>query len=122
MDDTTRTLKVKVKDTWYPAAPLDEGQLVALQLLKTVPPEKILGILGATIGAAFGAETYTALVLRMASRELDVSDLMQGLTNLAKATSDAKEKAAKLAARKAVKGQPAGLDVAGGLPSDGDGS
>lgn len=103
-DEITRTLRVKVKDVWYTTSPLDEGQLVALQLLKTLPPTSILGVLGAVIGACFGAEQYAALVLRMAGQELDVSDLMQALTKLAEATGKAKEKEAAKAATAAADG------------------
>jgi hypothetical protein len=92
MDDIARTLKVTVKDETYAAAPLDEGQLVALQLLRSVPEVKILGVLGALFKSSFGEDAYTDIVTRMALNQVDIHDLMGALTDLAKATGEVKEK------------------------------
>lgn len=90
MDDK-RTLTVTINGTGYPAAPLDQGQLVAIQLIKKVKSATVLDILSNLVKAAFGEDTHSEVVLLMAAGELDIKGLMGVLTDLAKATADAKD-------------------------------
>lgn len=90
MDDNKRTLTVKINGADYPAAPLDQGQLVAIQLIKKVKPATVLDILSNLVKASLGEDAHSDVVLAMAAGELDLKGLMGVLTDLAKATADAK--------------------------------
>lgn len=94
MDDDKRTLTLKINGADYPAAPLDQGQLVAIQLIKSVAPHTVLGILSSLIKASLGESAHAQVILAMAAGELDIKGLMNVLTDLAKATADAKEDSA----------------------------
>lgn len=90
MDDK-RTLTVMIDGTSYRAAPLDQGQLVAIQLIKKVKPGTVLDILSNLIKASLGDDAHSDVVLLMAAGHLDLKGLMGVLTDLAKATADAKD-------------------------------
>lgn len=93
MDDK-RTLTVKINGVDYPAAPLDQGQLVAIQLIKKVKSTTVLDILSNLVKASLGDDAHSDVVLAMAAGELDLKGLMGVLTDLAKATADAKDDSA----------------------------
>lgn len=113
MDDK-RTLTVKINGVDYPAAPLEQGQLVSIQLIKKVKSATVLDILSNLIKASLGDDAHSDVVLAMAAGELDLKGLMGVLTDLAKATADAKDDSAGPRPKK-----PQGLDVATKLSSDG---
>ena len=119
MDDNARTLTIDIKGHLYDAAPLDEGQMVAIQLIRSLPETSILPVLGSLLRAALGDDGYTGLIVRMSASEVSLQDLMAGLTNLAKATGDAKTEAKK-ATKKRIPGDRGTLDIAGELPGDGN--
>lgn len=90
MDDDKRTLSVTINGKDYAAAPLDQGQLVAIQLIKSVAPGTVLNILSSLIKASLGDNAHADVILAMAAGELDLKGLMDVLVDLAKATAAAK--------------------------------
>lgn len=92
MDDK-RTLTLHILGSDRPAAPLESGQLVAIQFIKSVSPSAVFDILSSIVLSSLGEDVHREVALAMATADLDMSGLMQILTDLAKATADAADAA-----------------------------
>lgn len=90
MDDTQRTLRIRIGSKTYPAAPFNEAQAVALQLVKTLPPEAQLRVISGTLRSSLGDDAHTDLTVAMASGELSLKDWINALERIAKKTGEAK--------------------------------
>lgn len=88
MDDTQRTLRIRIGSKTYPAAPLNEAQAVALQLVKALPPEAQLRVISSTLRASIGDDAHTELTVAMASGELSLKDWISALEKIAKKTGE----------------------------------
>ena len=91
MDDTQRTFKIKIGGQWYAAAPFDQAQLVAIQLIKGVPAEAQLRVISGLLRGSLGDDTHTDLTVRMAAAELSLADWVSALEKIAKKTGEAKD-------------------------------
>lgn len=89
MDDTQRNLKVTIGGKEYAAAPLDEGQLIAVQLIKAVPDDAKLRVISGLFRGSLGDDAHTDLVLRLSYAELTMKDWVGALSDIAKMTGDA---------------------------------
>lgn len=101
MDDTQRNLKVTIGRVEYAAAPFDEGQLAATQLIKTIPDDAKLRLISGLFRGSLGEDAHTDLVLRMSRAELSMKDWLDALRTIAQLTGDGKA-----AAKKATSAKP----------------
>ena len=91
MDDTQRNFKVTIGGTEYAAAPLNEGQLTATQLIKAVPDAAKLRVISGLFRGALGDDAHTELVLRLSYGELSMADWLDALRQIVELTGKAKE-------------------------------
>lgn len=101
MDDIQRNLKVTIGGVEYAAAPFDEGQLAATQLIKTIPDDAKLKLISGLFKGSLGDDAHTDLVLRMSRAELSMKDWLDALRAIAQLTGDGKD-----AAKKATSAKP----------------
>lgn len=89
MDDTQRIFKVTIGGVEYAAAPFDEGQLTATQLIKAVPDAVKLRVISGLFRGSLGDDAHTDLVLRLSYAELSMADWLEALRDIAKLTGEA---------------------------------
>lgn len=114
MDDKQRNLKVSIGGVEYSAAPFDEGQLTAIQLIKAVPDDAKLRVISGVFRGSLGDDAHTDLVLRLSYGELSMADWLKALSTLAEMTGKAKDAELKDAAKE--------LGDVGSQPTHPDGS
>jgi hypothetical protein len=114
MDDANahRTLQIKIAGHHYPAAPLGQGQLVAIQMIRSLPPETVLSVISGVLENSLGETARNKLITQMASGTLELKDLVGALSSLAEATAEQRKNAS-------AGGPPRTLDIAGRLPEHG---
>lgn len=97
MDDT-RTLSATFAGKKIKAAPISEGQMVALTMIKTGGSSHLpLKILMSVIESSVGPETWSDMVTSLASGEVTLSDFTKTLERITKATVAARQKDAEIA-------------------------
>lgn len=89
MGDKQRNLKVTIGGQEYAAAPFDEGQLTATQLIKAVPDDAKLRVISGLFRGSLGDDAHTELVLRLSYAELSMKDWLGALSDIAKMTGEA---------------------------------
>lgn len=90
-DDTQRTLKIKVGETEYPAAPFGQAQIMALQMVRGVEGATVIKILSGLVKFSLGEEAQGEVLVMLAEGTIDEHGLIKVLMDVAKATVDAKE-------------------------------
>lgn len=91
MDDASRTLKIKINGTEYPAAPFGETQVMALQMLRNVQGATIINILGGLVKFSLGEEVRDEVLVLLASGELELEALIAMLKDIVTAQAEAKK-------------------------------
>lgn len=91
MDDTQRTLKIKVGGNEYPAAPFEQAQVMALQMVRDVEPATVIKILSGLVKFSLGPAAQSDVLVMLATGEIDEHGLIKVLMDIAKATAEAKE-------------------------------
>lgn len=90
-DDTQRTLKIKVGGNEYPAAPFEQAQVMALQMVRDVEPATVIKILSGLVKFSLGPAAQSDVLVMLATGEIDEHGLIKVLMDIAKATAEAKE-------------------------------
>lgn len=93
MDDKAaeRTLKIKVGETEYAAAPFGQAQVMALQMIKGVEGATVIKILSGLVKFSLGEEAQGEVLVMLAEGTIDEHGLIKVLMDIAKATAEAKE-------------------------------
>lgn len=93
MDDTAaeRTLKIKVGEREYPAAPFGQAQIMALQAVRSVSGAVVIKILAGLVKFSLGEDAQADVLVMLADGSLDEHGLIKILMDVATATAAEKE-------------------------------
>lgn len=90
-DETQRTLKIKINGTEYAAAPFEQAQVMALQMVRSVQSTTVIKILAGLVKFSLGEEAQAEVLVMLAEGDINEKDLIQILMDVAKATAEEKE-------------------------------
>lgn len=90
-DNSTRTLKIKVGEREYAAAPFGQAQIMALQAVRSVSGGVVIKILAGLVKFSLGEDAQADVLVMLADGSLDEHGLIKILMDVAKATAASNE-------------------------------
>lgn len=104
-DNTSRPLRIKTSlGVTLHAAPFTEGQILAIQQLRSGDASLTMEILIGLIRSSLGETAYRGIIVALAKGDATAKDLVGIITDIANATGDQKQDPADEAAPASVDG------------------